>query len=167
MFAVALVAKKRRPRMNTYKIDVNLVDAAESATGKVFQVNPLQMQVKLGPDGSFKNARVTWTFRNLPAGLTPVITFDSPEMISAGPTTTLGATPQVTLEIRFPLTEKAYVRTYSAKYRISTPGSAGKAVMDPVLEVPSLVVVRSPDPPTTTPPPNDYPPVSAASDADL
>ncbi|HEX4497733.1 MAG TPA: hypothetical protein VIE43_18815 [Thermoanaerobaculia bacterium] len=136
--------------MNTYKIDVNLVDAAGSATGKAFQVSPVQMEIKpVNSSGKSEPALVTWKFQNLPGGLTPVITFDSPEVIASGPTTTLGATPQVSFEIRFPRNNQENLLRYSARYQISvSSGLAKKSEPFPApTQEPCLVVIRTPDPP--------------------
>jgi hypothetical protein len=151
--------------MDKYEIDVNLVDAAGSVTGNTFQVSPMQMKVKLPEPGeSLKYARVIWTFRNLPAGLKPVITFDSPEVIAAGPTTTLGTMPQVAFEIRFPPKAQADLSTCSVSYTVSAPAGATKALQVPPLDGPNLVVVRSPGPPPSPPPPpSDGAPIHAPS----
>jgi hypothetical protein len=155
--------------MNTYKIDVNVVEATGTAAGKVLQVNPEQMEVKapsLPSEG--EPARVTWTFKNLPAGLTPVITFDSPAVIASGPTTTLGALPQVSCEIRFPAGVSKDAKVYPAGYKISVSSALNKKhdeFPSPV-EGPSLVVVRTPDPPPI-PPPGNGAPVQASSNADV
>jgi hypothetical protein len=133
--------------MNTYDIEVNLVDAAGLPTRKALEVNPKRMQVKV-PGSGDEVAQVTWTFSQLPAGLTPVITFDSQEVIASGPTTTLGATPQVTCEIRFPTGIVKDLLEYPAGYSVSlSSGSTKKSGILPLpIAVPSLVVVRSPDP---------------------
>jgi hypothetical protein len=134
--------------MKTYKIDVNVVSSAKSATKKALRANPKQLEVKLpSSSGEVEHALVTWTFRHLPAGLTPVITFDSQELIAAGPTTTSGAYPQITFEIRYPSTAQPQDTPYLATYRISTSSHSTKALPLPEMDEPSLVVVTSPDPP--------------------
>ena len=106
------------------------------------------MEIKLpSASGEIEHARVTWTFKHLPSGLTPVITFDSQDVIASGPTTTLGATPRVTFEIRFPPNAQAGRDAYVASYRVSLSSRLTGALELPVLEQPSLVVVVSPDPP--------------------
>jgi hypothetical protein len=136
--------------MNTYEIDVNLVDAAGSATGKIFRVNLPQMEIPLAnSSGKAGTARVIWKFHHLPAGLTPVITFDSSAVVASGPKMTLGATPQVSYEIRFPQEARNDLRKYSARYQISaapSPAKKSEPVPAPVQE-PCLVVIRTPDPP--------------------
>jgi hypothetical protein len=134
--------------MNTYKIDVNVVAAAGTAAGKALAVSPQQMEVTLPSDtGIVEHALVTWTFRNLPAGTTPVIAFASPEVIASGPTTTLGAAPQVAFEIRFPPSVPR--GPYSARYEISLSSALNKKLeeLPPPVDGPYLVVVRNPDPP--------------------
>ncbi|MFL6259709.1 MAG: hypothetical protein ACJ76Y_08360 [Thermoanaerobaculia bacterium] len=134
--------------MKTYKIVVNVVNAAGSTTRKALRVSPKRLEVELpSASGEVEHALVTWTFRHLPAGVTPVITFDSQEVIAAGPTTTSGANPQVTFEIRYPPTEQPGDTPYLATYRISASSHLTKALPLPEMDEPSLVVVTSPDPP--------------------
>ncbi len=138
--------------MNTHKIEVSLVHAASSPTGKALSVKPPRMEIPLSNRAGDEHALVTWTFKDLPAGLKPVITFESREVIAAGPTTTKGAAPQVTFEIRFPPELSNGLRKFSARYRISLSSGATTA-SDPIpapVEEPSLVVIRSPDPPGNT-----------------
>lgn len=135
--------------MKTHEIEVNVVHAASSPTGKALEVRPPRMEIPLPGASGDEHALVTWTFKGLPAGVKPVITFDSRDVVASGPTTTGDATPQVTCEIRLPPGAHKDVRRFPARYRISLPsGSTAKA--DPIpapVEEPSLVVVRSPDPP--------------------
>ena len=151
--------------MNTYEIEVNLVDALGPATGKVLQVNPQNLDVTLpSSTGVVEHALVTWTFKNLPTGLKPVITFGLPEVVASRSTTTSGATLQVTFEIMFP--SLVGEGPYLARYTISMASSSAKKTetLTPPVESPSLVIIRSPDPPP--PPPKVGAPVHAASNAD-
>jgi hypothetical protein len=152
--------------MNTYEIEVNLVETVGSAVGKALHVNPQQMEITLPSwTGVAEHARVTWTFKHLPAGLTPVIAFESREVIASGPTTTSGATPQVTFEIRFP--SSVHKGPYLARYKISmSPGSAKRPeAIPPPVDGSSLVVVRVPDPPP--PPPAGGTSVQVSSNTDV
>jgi hypothetical protein len=137
--------------MRTYEIDVNYVDAG-SGKGKALEANPKQAEIELpSVKGKVEHALVTWKFKDLPAGLTPVIAFDSQEVIASGPTTTPGAVPQITFEIKLPSTAKAGETVY-ASYTISaSSGSAKASETLPPDDGPSLVVIRSPDP---VPPPS-------------
>ncbi len=141
--------------MSTYEIEVNVAEAAGTAAGKALAVSPQQMVVTLPSDtGIVEHALVTWTFRNLPAGTTPVIAFASPEVIASGPTTTSGATTtEVNCEIRFP--PSVDKGPYHACYKISVLSLLNKKSdeLPPPVEGSRLVVVRVPDPPP--PPPND------------
>jgi hypothetical protein len=139
--------------MNTYEIEVNLVNALGSTTGKALQVSPQEMPITLSSStGVTENALVTWTFKNLPTGLTPVIAFESGEVIASGPTTTLGAAPRITFEIRFPASVDR--GPYSARYKVSTSSSSTKQTesFPAPVDSPCLVVIRSPDPPPPPPP---------------
>jgi hypothetical protein len=139
--------------MNTYEIEVSLVETVGSAAGKALHVNPQQMDITLPSwTGVAEHALVTWTFKDLPAGLTPVISFSEPqEAIVSRPASTSGAGPQ-TFEIQFP--PLAPTGPYRACYEISvSPGSAKTTeTLPPPVEGSSLVVVRSPDPPPPPPP---------------
>ncbi len=139
--------------MKTFEIDVNVVDAG-SGKGNALQANPKQVEIELpSANGKVKHARVNWRFKHLPAGLTPVIAFDSPEVIASGPTTTRGAAPQVTCEIKLPSTAKPGEKIY-ASYTISASSGSAKAseALPPPDDGPNLVVIRSPDP--QDPPPS-------------
>lgn len=135
--------------MNTYKIDVNLVDAVGSATGKTLQVSPRQIKVQpVNSSGKSEPACVTWTFLDLPDGMTPVITFDSQEVIVSGPKTTSGAAPTISFQLRFPQDVQGDLE-YPARYQISVASdSAKKSESFPApIQEPCLVVIRTPDPP--------------------
>lgn len=134
--------------MNPYKIEVNLVQAASSPQGKALEVNPQRMEIPL-PGAGDEPTFVTWTFKQLPAGLRPVITFDSLEVSVSDPTTISGDTTQVTLEIKFPPWVRTGLLPYPAPYSISFSSAAARKLetFPPPIEEPSLVVVRSPDPP--------------------
>jgi hypothetical protein len=132
--------------MNTYDIEVNLVDAAGLPKGKVLEVNPKRMEVHMSSSSPAEVAKVTWTFSQLPAGLTPVITFDSREVIASGPTTTLGVTPQVTCEIRFPSGILKDLLEYQYSVSLSSGSTKKSGILPLPIASPSLVVVRSPDP---------------------
>jgi hypothetical protein len=154
--------------MKSYEIEVKLVNVDGKSKGQALQVSPERMEITLpNSTGIAEHAIVTWKFKQLPADLTPVIAFELPEVIASGPTTILGATPQVAFEIRFP--PSVAKGPYSARYKISVASRSSRR-LEPFpapVDGPSLVVVRSPDPPTTTPPPpNNYPPALTASDAD-
>jgi hypothetical protein len=156
--------------MNTYEIEVDYVEAG--GTGALHATPRLQEVHLAKSRGKDERARVTWTFHHLPAGLTPVITFGSPEVIASGPATTLGDPLKITCEIRFPPSARKDLLTYSVEYGISTSGGSAKklkgykvvtAAPPPPEEEPNLVVIRSPDPPP--PPPSGRPTLQAASRA--
>ncbi len=150
--------------MNTYEIEVDVVDALGPATGKVLQVTPKPMPITLSSStGVTENARVTWQFKNLPTGLTPAIAFDSCEVVVPGSMKAVGASPpQVTCEIRFP--SSVLRGPYVANYKISLASSAAKKtdILTPPAGGSSLVIVRVPDPP---PPPAGGVSVQANSNA--
>ncbi len=141
--------------MNTYEIEVNLVQAG-SPHGTALEVNPRRMEIPLPSASGDEHALVTWTFNDLPTGLQPVITFDSLEVTVSDPTTASGGTTQVTLEIKFPPGVRTGLLPYPAPYSISFSSAAARELdtFPPPIEEPSLVVVRSPDPPGIRRPPN-------------
>jgi hypothetical protein len=131
--------------MKPFGIDVNFVDDG-SGKGKSLQANPKQAEIKLpGSNGNVEHGLVTWTFKGLPAGLTPVIKFDSLEVIASGPTATPGAVPRITFEVKLPANAKPGDKV-SASYKISASGLA-KTSPSPDAEGDGLVVVSSSDPP--------------------
>src|SRR4051812_60960 len=138
---------EKETSMKIYEIDVHVVNAVHPARGKVFQVDP-ETDIGLWNRSSRKaeNALVTWTFHQLPANLTPVITFDSPEVVASGPTTVLRANPKITFELRFPRSVKVGNR-YPVRYRIATLPAETKSDVNPGPVEPSLVIDRSVDPP--------------------
>lgn len=132
--------------MKTYEIDVNYVDSGPGK-GTTLQANPQETDIVLpSSGGEVEHALVTWKFKDLPAGLTPVIAFNSQEVIASGPTTTRGAVPQVTFEIKLPSTAKAGEKIY-ASYTISTLSGLAEALTSPDDGGSGLVVVSSSDPP--------------------
>lgn len=131
--------------MKTYKIDVYLL---ETAKGKAFQVKSSpEVQLAGKSAQNVEHALVTWEFHRMPAGLTPVITFNSPAVIVAGPTTVPGTNPKVTFEIKFPSSAGADRETFPVKYTISALKTTAEAEPLPPVEAPQLVIVRTPDPP--------------------
>jgi hypothetical protein len=133
--------------MKTYEIDVHLADAVHPARGKVFQ---LDSEANIGlwnrTSRKIENVLVTWKFHHLPAGLTPVITFESTEVIASGPTTVLGPVPKITFEIKFPRSVKVGHQQH-VRYRITASRATMAEDAIPSPAEPTLVIDRGVDPP--------------------
>jgi|SRR4051812_41254097 hypothetical protein len=136
--------------MNTYGIEVSYVEVAGTVKRSALKIVPKLKEIHLAKSsGKDEHALVIWTFKHLPAGLTPVITFGSRDVIASGPTTTLGDHPTVTFEIRFPPSARKGLLTYPVRYEISASSGLTKSsgALPPPEDEPTLVVIRSPDPP--------------------